>query len=78
MTKPERIKCEELLSEAIKNIKIADKEFEKAAACRDRIEKSILLSQAYNHRGYAEGINQVLATVGFKHEQMKELGKLID
>lgn len=27
--------------------------------------------------GYAEGINQTLATLGFKHDRMKELSKLL-
>lgn len=27
--------------------------------------------------GYAEGINQALATLGFKHDRMKELSNLL-
>ena len=30
------------------------------------------------HRGYAEGINQALAVIGFKHERMAELLELLD
>ena len=30
-----------------------------------------------DHLGYAEGINQVLATIGFKHPDMETLWRLI-
>lgn len=78
MTKLEVIKCEKLLNEAIVNVKNANKEFINADSCKDIIQKSIILAQAHNHRGYAEGINQALAVIGFKHERMLELGKLIN
>ena len=77
MTKLETMKCEKLMEEAIINAKKANEEFAKADTCKDIIEKNILLAQAHNHTGYAEGINQVLAVIGFKHELMTELGKLI-
>lgn len=77
MTKLEYTKCEKLMDEAIRNAENANEEFYKAGKCYDIIEKSVLLAQAHNHRGYAEGINQALAVIGFKHELMEELGKLI-
>ena len=77
MTKLEAMKCEKLLNEAIRYAENANEEFTNADSCRDVIEKSVLLAQAHNHRGYAEGINQALAVIGFKHERMAELGKLI-
>lgn len=76
-TKIEAMKCEKLLNEAIRNAENANEEFTKADSYKDIIEKSVLLAQAHNHRGYAEGINQVLVCIGFKHERMSELGKLI-
>lgn len=77
MTKLETIKCEKLLDEAIRNAENANEEFYKAGECYDTTERHILEIKAHNHRGYAEGINQVLAVIGFKHERMAELRKLI-
>ena len=77
MTKLEYTKCEKLLDEAIRNAEIANKEFYKAGNSCDTIERHILETKAWNHRGYAEGINQALAVLGFKNERMQELVKLI-
>lgn len=77
MTKLETMKCEKLLNEAIRNAETANEEFSKAGKCYDTIERHILETKAWNHRGYAEGINQTLAVIGFKHELMVELGELI-
>lgn len=77
MTKLEAMKCEKLMDEAIKNAENANEEFYKAGKCYDTTERHILETKAWNHRGYAEGINQTLAVIGFKHDRMSELGKLI-
>lgn len=77
MTKFEYTKCEKLMNEAIRNAEAANKEFINADSYKDIIQKSILLAQAHNYRGYAEGINQALVCIGFKHELMSELEKLI-
>lgn len=77
MTKLETMKCEKLLDEAIRNAEIANEEFYKAGNSYDTTERHILETKAWNHRGYAKGINQALAVIGFKHERMSELGKLI-
>ena len=37
----------------------------------------LLRLQAQNHLGYAEGINQSLAVLGFKHDRMKVLSELL-
>ena len=78
MTKLESIKCEKILNEAIEYAIDANDKFTVAAKHSDATEREILLNTAHNHRGYAEGINQVLAVIGFKHELMAELGKLIN
>lgn len=78
MTKVEYTRCRKLMEEAIRNAENANEEFYKAAKCYDTTERHILETKAWNHRGYAEGINQALAIIGFKHEQMAELGKLIN
>lgn len=77
MTKLEYTKCEKLMDEAIRNAETANEEFYKAGNSYDTTERHILETKAWNHRGYAEGINQVLAVIGFKHERMEELSKLI-
>ena len=77
MTKLEYKKCEKLMDEAIRNAEAANEEFYKAGNSYDTTERHILETKALNHRGYAEGINQALAVIGFKHEQMAELGRLI-
>lgn len=78
MTKLEAMKCEKLLDEAIRNAETANEEFYKAGNSYDTTERHILETKAWSHRGYAEGINQVLAVIGFKHKRMVELGKLIN
>lgn len=77
MTKLEAMKCERLMDEAIEYAIDANDKFTVAAKHPNATEREILLNTAHNHRGYAEGINQALATIGFKHERMSELGKLI-
>lgn len=78
MTKLEYKKCEKLMNEAIRNAETANEEFSEAGKYYDTTERHILETKAWSHRGYAEGINQVLAVIGFKHERMVELGKLIN
>ena len=78
MTKLEAMKCEKLLDEAIRNAKTANEEFCKAGNSYDTTERHILETKAWNHRGYAEGILQALVCIGFKHELMEELCKLIN
>lgn len=80
MTKLEYIRCEKLLNEAISNAETANelwKKYEKYKKENNMIEAEICMRESDYHRGYAEGINQVLAVIGFKHELMVELGKMI-
>lgn len=77
MTRLEIVECKKLAEEAIQNANNSKKEFEEAARCYDTTERHILETKAWNHRGYAEGIIQALNVIGFKHEQMAELWKLI-
>ncbi len=41
------------------------------------VEAEVGMREFDYRRGYAEGINQALVTVGFKHDRMKELENLI-
>ena len=77
MTKLEYMKCKKLMDEAIRNAENANEEFYKAGNSYDTTERHIWETKAWNHRGYAEGINQALAVIGFRHERMLELGKQI-
>lgn len=77
MTKVEKARCEKLMEEAIRNAENANEEFNKAKSGKDVYELQMLMESAQNHLGYAEGINQTLVCIGFKHERMKELGNLL-
>lgn len=77
MTKQEYNKCEKLMDEAIRNGRKAREEFEEANKTEGRGTFDMLRLQAQNHLGYAEGINQCLALLDFKHERMAELRDLL-
>lgn len=80
MTKIEYSKCEKLVEEAILKTKQAEEEYKEADRylnVGNRIAWEVEQRKADQHYGYAEGINQVLVTLGFKHDRMKELSGLL-
>ncbi len=77
MTKVEYTRCEKLMEEAIQKAKQAKEEFDESGSEKDITSKSILLAMGHSHLGYADGINQTLVCIGFKHERMKELEDLL-
>lgn len=77
MTKVEYERCEKLMEEAIRKAKDAQKDFIDAWKEDDQLQRKILRERGQNHLGYAEGINQALAVIGFKHERMKKLSELL-
>lgn len=80
MTKIEYGKCEKLMEEAIRKAKQSEEEYKEADRylnSGNRIAWEIEQRKADQHIGYAEGINQVLVTLGFKHDRTKELSKLL-
>lgn len=77
MTKLEYARCEKLMEEAIKKAKTANEDFSNYNTEKDEINKRILLERGQNHLGYAEGIHQALAVLGFKHTRMKMLEDLL-
>lgn len=79
MTKAEYGKCEKLMEYAIQKAKQADEEYKayNQLIKNDMIKAEIEQRKADRHIGYAEGINQVLAVIGFKHDRMKILGSLL-
>lgn len=79
MTKLEYSKCEKLMEEAIRKAKQSEEEFAKAndyEADGDELAE-VELRKADQHYGEAIGINQVLVILGFKHEKMQELTRLL-
>ncbi|SCH16706.1 Uncharacterised protein [uncultured Clostridium sp.] len=80
MTKQEKDKCEKLLDEAERNFDRADttwKDYENAKSGGYDVDAEISLRDSENCHGYAEGIYQALAVLGYKSEKMMEIGKRI-
>lgn len=77
MTKVEYARCEKLMEEAIRKAKDSQKDFAYALKEDDQTKRKILSERGQNHLGYAEGINQTLVCIGFKHERMKKTRKSI-
>lgn len=80
MTKQEKDKCEKLLDEASLILDRSDVEwkyYENKKRDGYYVDAEIRLRSFENHHGYAEGIYQALAVLGYKSEKMKEIGKRI-
>lgn len=80
MTKTEYGKCEKLMEDAIRKAEDSKREYSRHELLLqkgDIIHAEVEQRKADQHYGYAEGINQVLATLGFKHDRMKELSELL-
>lgn len=80
MTKQEIKKCERLMYDAIwkaTNAKEDYATYERLLKEGKQVDAECKLRLADQEIGYAEGINQSLATLGFKHNSMKELSKLL-
>lgn len=80
MTKFETKKCETLTEEAIKKVLQAEEEYREAKRHLqddNTLEWETEQRKADQHYGEAYGINQVLETLGFKHDKMKQLLKLL-
>ena len=65
--------------DAIKKAKQSNKEYEtyNRLVNEDAVKGNIELRKADQHIGHAQGINQVLVTLGFSHDRMKELSNLL-
>lgn len=78
MTNTEKIKCEKLCNEAIKNINEANRLYDEAYKIDKEYQKATAeLRRADQKQGYATGINQVLVLMGYNSDTMKKLSKLI-
>lgn len=79
MTKLEYGKCEKLMEEAIRKARESNEEYKayNQLLNEDAIKAEIEQRKADQHYGEAVGIEQTLVTLGFKHDGMKELSKLL-
>lgn len=79
MTKIEYRQCVKLMEEAIRKARQFDDEYKtyNQLLNEDTIKAETEQRKADQHYGEAIGIQQALATLGFKHEKMKELSKLL-
>ena len=80
MTKTEHTKCVKLMEETIRKAKQDDEEYKEADrhyANMDSVRQETEQRKADQHYGEAVGIEHALATLGFKHDRMKELLNLL-
>lgn len=80
MTKIEYGKCVKLMEEAIWKANNSNEDYrayERLKREGKSVDAECKLRVADQEIGYVEGIEQELATLGFKHERMEELSKLI-
>lgn len=80
MTTKEKQKCENLLGEAISKATLARLEYseaEKYEKNHDDVNAEISFRKGDNHMGYAYGIHQILAVLGYKSGKMRELENLM-
>ena len=71
MTEIEKQKCYKVMQEGIREGREAKEIFKRTNFTR---EQEIF---AFEKQGYAQGINQALACIGYSHPDMKILGDLI-
>lgn len=80
MTKTEYGKCKKLMEDTIWKAKQADEEYKIQIRLLNEckiIDAETEQRKADQHYGEAVGIEQALATLGFAHDRMKELSKLL-
>lgn len=80
VTKKEYEKCEKLMEEAIRKVNNSNedyKAYERLCEEGKEVDAKCKLRLADQEIGYAEGINQALAILNFKHNRMKELSELL-
>lgn len=75
MTNKEIEKCIKLMEDGISHGRLAKANFD--GLNRSQIGNQTKELQGQNWLGYAQGVNQVLVSIGFKHPRMKELQELI-
>lgn len=80
MTKEEKKKCEKLMEYGIRKGKESQDEYslyEEYVKQNEKVKAALEQRKADQHYGEIVGIGQVLASLGFRHEKMKQLYNLI-
>lgn len=80
MTRTEKQRCEYLIAEAkriLENSNIEYSKYERLQKEEKKVDAECALRNADQLRGYAKGIYQSLAVIGYSSESMKKLGDLI-
>lgn len=80
MTKDENKKCEKLMNYAIQKGKDVKEEFalyEELLKQNEEVKTALEQRKADQYYGEIVGISQVLTSLGFQHEKMKQLHNLI-
>lgn len=80
MTNAEKKRCERLIEEAEKKLENSDMEYSKYERLlkeEKKVDAECALRNADQLCGYAEGIYQALAVIGYSSERMKELTEKI-
>lgn len=80
MTKIEYIRCEKLMYDAIMKAKQAKEEYkesDKQSKNGNKVEGIVAQRCADQHYGNAVGIHDTLVVIGFEHDKMTELLKLL-
>ena len=80
MTKSEKKHCENLMFEAIRKVNDSKEDYtayERLLKEGKIVDAECKLRVADSENAYAEGIHQALGCIGFKHDRMKELEKLL-
>lgn len=80
MTKQEKLQCEKLADEAIRKFEESDEEYERYTLLKESeklTDAKIMLRNADQDLGYAQGIYQALVCIGYKGEKMVTLTELL-
>lgn len=80
MTKAEKAKCKQLAEEALLKYNYSEEAYEKYTRCRKEGNLTgahVALREADQDWGYAEGIYQALAIIGYKGKEMEKLTEMI-
>lgn len=80
MTKEEKKKCENLMEYGIRKGKESQEEYalyEEYVKQNEEVKAALEQRKADQHYGEIVGISQVLTSLGFQHEKMKQLHNLI-
>ncbi|MBQ3422312.1 MAG: hypothetical protein IJH34_11745 [Romboutsia sp.] len=79
MTNVEKNKCEKLINQAIQELIGSNELYEDdKKGNKDSKLATIQLRLADNKRGYAEGMYNALATIGYKSEKLNKFSQLLN